>query len=142
MDMGRSTRSKSDRMWGWDFSGKGVIFRKTARTDDFAGTIQRILYAAEQLVYKPKINRDRHCAYRPVASIGGRSLDPAAIMLLCILTLSGRIDDADAEVTLLMRLQMMLETRTTRFQTVIRSEEVFGYILLVIKKLTLKKLDD
>ncbi|GJY19116.1 hypothetical protein Tco_0390607 [Tanacetum coccineum] len=42
----------------------------------------------------------------------------------------------------LMRLQMMLETRTTRFQTAIRSEEVFGYILLVIKKLTLKKLDD
>ncbi|GJW99564.1 hypothetical protein Tco_0183478 [Tanacetum coccineum] len=42
----------------------------------------------------------------------------------------------------LMRLQMMLETRTTRFQTSIRSEEVFGYILLVIKKLTLKKLDD
>ncbi|GJY72673.1 hypothetical protein Tco_0476376 [Tanacetum coccineum] len=31
----------------------------------------------------------------------------------------------------LMRLQMMLETRTTRFQTAIRSEEVFGYILLV-----------
>ncbi|GJT94707.1 hypothetical protein Tco_1090225 [Tanacetum coccineum] len=30
----------------------------------------------------------------------------------------------------LMRLQMMLETRTTRFQTAIRSEEVFGYILL------------
>ncbi|GJW54548.1 hypothetical protein Tco_0098633, partial [Tanacetum coccineum] len=30
----------------------------------------------------------------------------------------------------LMRLQMMLETRTTRFQTPIRSEEVFGYILL------------
>ncbi|GJZ56072.1 hypothetical protein Tco_0611265 [Tanacetum coccineum] len=29
-------------------------------------------------------NRDRHCAYRPVASIGGQSLDPAAIMLLCI----------------------------------------------------------
>ncbi|GJS85203.1 hypothetical protein Tco_0751744 [Tanacetum coccineum] len=29
-------------------------------------------------------NRDRHCAYRPVASIGGRSLEPAAIMLLCI----------------------------------------------------------
>ncbi|GKC54694.1 hypothetical protein Tco_1077439 [Tanacetum coccineum] len=42
----------------------------------------------------------------------------------------------------LMRLQMMLETRTTRFQTTIKSEEVFGYILLVIKKLTLKKLDD
>ncbi|GJU34831.1 hypothetical protein Tco_1183185 [Tanacetum coccineum] len=42
----------------------------------------------------------------------------------------------------LVRLQMMLETRTTRFQTTIRSEEVFGYILLVIKKLTLKKLDD
>ncbi|GJR02942.1 hypothetical protein Tco_0525926 [Tanacetum coccineum] len=42
----------------------------------------------------------------------------------------------------LMRLQMMLETRTTRFQTTIRSEEVFGYILLVTKKLTLKKLDD
>ncbi|GJR46084.1 hypothetical protein Tco_1314187 [Tanacetum coccineum] len=42
----------------------------------------------------------------------------------------------------LMRLQMMLETRTTRFQTAIRSEEVFGYILLVIKKLTFKKLDD
>ncbi|GJW29282.1 ribonuclease H-like domain-containing protein [Tanacetum coccineum] len=29
-------------------------------------------------------NRDRHCAYRPVASIGGRSLEPTAIMLLCI----------------------------------------------------------
>ncbi|GKE65084.1 hypothetical protein Tco_1519245, partial [Tanacetum coccineum] len=29
-------------------------------------------------------NCDRHCAYRPVASIGGRSLEPAAIMLLCI----------------------------------------------------------
>ncbi|GKD36328.1 hypothetical protein Tco_1251837, partial [Tanacetum coccineum] len=28
--------------------------------------------------------RNRHCAYRPVASIGGRSLDPAAMMLLCI----------------------------------------------------------
>ncbi|GJR67406.1 hypothetical protein Tco_0013471 [Tanacetum coccineum] len=41
----------------------------------------------------------------------------------------------------LMRLQMMLETRTTRFQTTIRSEEVFGYILLMIKKLTQKKLD-
>ncbi|GKB96074.1 hypothetical protein Tco_0982211, partial [Tanacetum coccineum] len=41
----------------------------------------------------------------------------------------------------LMRLQMMLETRTTRFQTAIRSEEVFGYILLMIKKLTQKKLD-
>ncbi|GJY46296.1 hypothetical protein Tco_0435359 [Tanacetum coccineum] len=27
-------------------------------------------------------NRDRHCAYRPVASIGGRSLEPAAIMIL------------------------------------------------------------
>ncbi|GKB16778.1 hypothetical protein Tco_0850701 [Tanacetum coccineum] len=42
---------------------------------------------------------------------------------------------------LLMRLQMILETRTTRFQTAIRSEEVFGYILLMIKKLTQKKLD-
>ncbi|GJY03502.1 hypothetical protein Tco_0369442 [Tanacetum coccineum] len=41
----------------------------------------------------------------------------------------------------LIRLQMMLETRTTRFQTAIRSEEVFGYILLMIKKLTQKKLD-
>ncbi|GKC21166.1 hypothetical protein Tco_1023316, partial [Tanacetum coccineum] len=30
------------------------------------------------------INRDHHCAYRPVASIGGRSIEPAAIMLLCI----------------------------------------------------------
>ncbi|GJU67596.1 hypothetical protein Tco_1253855, partial [Tanacetum coccineum] len=30
------------------------------------------------------INRDRHYAYRPVASIGGRSLELAAIMLLCI----------------------------------------------------------
>ncbi|GKE99314.1 hypothetical protein Tco_0022665, partial [Tanacetum coccineum] len=30
------------------------------------------------------VNRDRHCAYHPVASIGGRSLEPAAIMLLCI----------------------------------------------------------
>ncbi|GJW49263.1 hypothetical protein Tco_0090614 [Tanacetum coccineum] len=30
----------------------------------------------------------------------------------------------------LTRLQMMLETRTTRFQTTFRSEEVFGYILL------------
>ncbi|GJZ33337.1 hypothetical protein Tco_0578773, partial [Tanacetum coccineum] len=29
-------------------------------------------------------NRDRHCAYHHVASIGGRSLEPAAIMLLCI----------------------------------------------------------
>ncbi|GJX80962.1 hypothetical protein Tco_0329111 [Tanacetum coccineum] len=28
--------------------------------------------------------RDRHCAYRPVASIGGRSLKPAAMMLLYI----------------------------------------------------------
>ncbi|GJS52014.1 hypothetical protein Tco_0625376 [Tanacetum coccineum] len=28
--------------------------------------------------------RDHHCAYRPVASIGGRSLEPAAIILLCI----------------------------------------------------------
>ncbi|GKD89212.1 hypothetical protein Tco_1364719 [Tanacetum coccineum] len=42
----------------------------------------------------------------------------------------------------LMRLQMMLETRTTRFQRAIRSEEVFGYILLVINKLLMKKLDD
>ncbi|GJT58459.1 hypothetical protein Tco_1001992 [Tanacetum coccineum] len=42
----------------------------------------------------------------------------------------------------LMRLQMMLETRTTRFQTAIRSEEVFGYILMVIKKLLMKKLND
>ncbi|GJX20206.1 hypothetical protein Tco_0222883 [Tanacetum coccineum] len=42
---------------------------------------------------------------------------------------------------LLTRLQMMLETRTTRFQTAIRSKEVFGYILLKIKKLTQKKLD-
>ncbi|GJZ85722.1 hypothetical protein Tco_0651061, partial [Tanacetum coccineum] len=41
----------------------------------------------------------------------------------------------------LIRLQMMLETRTTRFQAAIRSEEVFGYILLMIKKLTQKKLD-
>ncbi|GJV63116.1 hypothetical protein Tco_1473944 [Tanacetum coccineum] len=41
----------------------------------------------------------------------------------------------------LMRLQMMLETRTTRFQTAIRSEKVFGYILLMIKKLTQKKPD-
>ncbi|GJZ06634.1 hypothetical protein Tco_0540427 [Tanacetum coccineum] len=41
------------------------------------------------------------------------------------------------------RLQMRWqETRTTRFQTAIRSEEVFGYILLVIKKLLMKKLDD
>ncbi|GJT20953.1 putative ribonuclease H-like domain-containing protein [Tanacetum coccineum] len=30
----------------------------------------------------------------------------------------------------LMRLQMMLETRTTRFQTAIRNEESFGYTLL------------
>ncbi|GJX91028.1 retrovirus-related pol polyprotein from transposon TNT 1-94 [Tanacetum coccineum] len=30
------------------------------------------------------MNRDRHCAYRPIESIGGRSLEPAAIMLLCI----------------------------------------------------------
>ncbi|GKC26725.1 hypothetical protein Tco_1034019, partial [Tanacetum coccineum] len=29
-------------------------------------------------------NRDRYCAYCPVASIGGRSLEPAAMMLLCI----------------------------------------------------------
>ncbi|GJR99608.1 hypothetical protein Tco_0316117 [Tanacetum coccineum] len=28
--------------------------------------------------------RDCHYAYLPVASIGGRSLDPAAMMLLCI----------------------------------------------------------
>ncbi|GKA89099.1 putative reverse transcriptase domain-containing protein [Tanacetum coccineum] len=42
----------------------------------------------------------------------------------------------------LTRLQMMLETRTTGFQTTIRSKEVFGYILLVIKKHTLKKLND
>ncbi|GJX90873.1 hypothetical protein Tco_0344199 [Tanacetum coccineum] len=34
----------------------------------------------------------------------------------------------------LMRLQMMLETRTTRFQTAIRSEEVFGYILRVSRE--------
>ncbi|GJV21740.1 hypothetical protein Tco_1370760 [Tanacetum coccineum] len=27
-------------------------------------------------------NRDRHCAYRPVASIGGRSLEPAAIIIM------------------------------------------------------------
>ncbi|GJS72841.1 hypothetical protein Tco_0705682 [Tanacetum coccineum] len=33
-------------------------------------------------------NRDRHCAYRPVASIGGRSLEPAAIMLLPLSTKS------------------------------------------------------
>ncbi|GJW41257.1 hypothetical protein Tco_0067102 [Tanacetum coccineum] len=36
------------------------------------------------LVSMYRKNCDRHCAYRPVASIGGRSLDPAAIMLLCI----------------------------------------------------------
>ncbi|GKF55985.1 hypothetical protein Tco_0166325, partial [Tanacetum coccineum] len=36
------------------------------------------------LVSMYRKNRDRHCAYRPVASIGGRSLEPAAIMLLCI----------------------------------------------------------
>ncbi|GKA23233.1 hypothetical protein Tco_0709195 [Tanacetum coccineum] len=34
------------------------------------------------LVSMYRKNRDRHCAYRPVASIGGRSLEPAAIMLL------------------------------------------------------------
>ncbi|GKC11155.1 hypothetical protein Tco_1007937 [Tanacetum coccineum] len=28
--------------------------------------------------------RDHYYAYRPVASIGGRSLEPAAIILLCI----------------------------------------------------------
>ncbi|GJR52082.1 retrotransposon-related protein [Tanacetum coccineum] len=36
------------------------------------------------LVSMYRKNCDRHCAYRPVASIGGRSLEPAAIMLLCI----------------------------------------------------------
>ncbi|GKE80897.1 hypothetical protein Tco_1550897, partial [Tanacetum coccineum] len=36
------------------------------------------------LVSMYRKNRDRHCAYRPVANIGGRSLEPAAIMLLCI----------------------------------------------------------
>ncbi|GKG40555.1 hypothetical protein Tco_0467332, partial [Tanacetum coccineum] len=36
------------------------------------------------LVLLYRKNRDRHCAYRPVASIGGRSLEPAANMLLCI----------------------------------------------------------
>ncbi|GKC60218.1 hypothetical protein Tco_1087816, partial [Tanacetum coccineum] len=45
-----------------------------------------------------------------------------------------RINDADAEVTFI--------DETSRFQTAIRSGEVFGYILLVIKKLTLKKLND
>ncbi|GJY16953.1 hypothetical protein Tco_0387375 [Tanacetum coccineum] len=39
-------------------------------------------------------------------------------------------------------LQRSKRWMMTRFQTAIRSEEVFGYILLVIKKLTLKKLDD
>ncbi|GKE08021.1 hypothetical protein Tco_1411572, partial [Tanacetum coccineum] len=34
-------------------------------------------------------NRDRHCAYRPVASIGGRSLEPAAIMLFWLSPLAG-----------------------------------------------------
>ncbi|GKC32336.1 hypothetical protein Tco_1039630 [Tanacetum coccineum] len=34
------------------------------------------------LVSMYRKNRDRHCAYRPVASIGGRSLEPAAIMIL------------------------------------------------------------
>ncbi|GJT38187.1 hypothetical protein Tco_0938052 [Tanacetum coccineum] len=34
----------------------------------------------------------------------------------------------------LMRLQMMLETRTTRFQTSIRSKVVFGYILWVSRE--------
>ncbi|GJY44143.1 hypothetical protein Tco_0432356 [Tanacetum coccineum] len=64
-------------------------------------------------------------------------------MMLETRTTRFQIDDADAErLPSLMRLQMMLETRTTGFQTSIRSEEVFGYILLVIKKLTLKKLDD
>ncbi|GKA50691.1 hypothetical protein Tco_0743764 [Tanacetum coccineum] len=28
--------------------------------------------------------RDRHCVYCHIASISGRSLDPAAMMLLCI----------------------------------------------------------
>ncbi|GJV09573.1 hypothetical protein Tco_1347229 [Tanacetum coccineum] len=36
------------------------------------------------LVSMYRKNRDRHCAYRPVASIGGRSLEPAAIMLLIL----------------------------------------------------------
>ncbi|GKG12015.1 hypothetical protein Tco_0346252, partial [Tanacetum coccineum] len=36
------------------------------------------------LVSMYRKNRYRHCAYHPVASIGGRSLEPAAIMLLCI----------------------------------------------------------
>ncbi|GKE19394.1 hypothetical protein Tco_1426971, partial [Tanacetum coccineum] len=36
------------------------------------------------LVSMYRKNRDHHYAYRPVANIGGRSLDPAAIMLLCI----------------------------------------------------------
>ncbi|GKG03830.1 hypothetical protein Tco_0314217, partial [Tanacetum coccineum] len=31
------------------------------------------------LVSMYRKNRDRHCAYHPVASIGGRSLEPAAI---------------------------------------------------------------
>ncbi|GJS65198.1 hypothetical protein Tco_0679762, partial [Tanacetum coccineum] len=36
------------------------------------------------LVSMYRKNRDRHCAYRPVASISARSRDLAAIMLLCI----------------------------------------------------------
>ncbi|GJX35733.1 hypothetical protein Tco_0247290, partial [Tanacetum coccineum] len=34
------------------------------------------------LVSMYRKNRDRHCAYHPIASIGGRSLEPAAIMIL------------------------------------------------------------
>ncbi|GJX94976.1 hypothetical protein Tco_0349562 [Tanacetum coccineum] len=38
------------------------------------------------LVSMYRKNRDRHCAYRPVASIGGRSLEPAVIMFVKHLT--------------------------------------------------------
>ncbi|GJT52730.1 putative reverse transcriptase domain-containing protein [Tanacetum coccineum] len=62
------------------------------------------------------------------------SFELIELMILCTNFLTMRLP-------LLMRLQMMLEIRTTRFQIAIRSEEVFGYILLMIKKLTQKKLD-
>ncbi|GKB95044.1 hypothetical protein Tco_0981181 [Tanacetum coccineum] len=42
-------------------------------------TLQRLGFMLTYL-----LKRDCHCAYLPVASIGGRSLEPAAMMSLCI----------------------------------------------------------
>ncbi|GKD17801.1 hypothetical protein Tco_1206959 [Tanacetum coccineum] len=73
------------------------------------------------------------------------SFELIELMILCTNFLTmGRIDDAEAEVTFIDEISNDARNKNNKKfnKQAIRSEEVFGYILLVTKKLLMKKLDD